>query len=162
MTLFKDMAPSSRLWIYQANKELSAELQTLVSTEMQNFVDTWQAHRQQLLASFELVHNYFLMFAVDEAQAAASGCSIDSSVHFIQQMEDKLGVSFLNRNLLSYRHGNEIAVITRLEFRQAVENSAITENTIVFNNLIQTVAELDRWEVPMKDSWHQQAFVTIE
>lgn len=158
MNLFENMSKSSRLWIYQSDKELSSEQEMQICAEMDSFVNTWQAHRQQLLAAYELVHGYFLMFAVDEAQAAASGCSIDSSVHFIQKMEDKLGVSFLNRNLLAYRHGEEIAVLTRLEFRQAVENSAITGETPVFNNLIQTVAELEHWEVPMKNSWHGQAF----
>ena len=44
-----------------------------------------------------LYKNRFLILAVDESQASASGCSIDSSVKFVKAMESELGTDFFNR-----------------------------------------------------------------
>jgi hypothetical protein len=40
-----------------------------------------------------------------------------------------------------------------------VKNKSVTENTLVFNNLVVNKAEfLSQWEVPAKDSWHARYF----
>jgi hypothetical protein len=40
-----------------------------------------------------------------------------------------------------------------------VKNKAVTENTIVFNNLINNVQEFNEsWEVAAMDSWHSRFF----
>jgi hypothetical protein len=43
-----------------------------------------------------------------------------------------------------------------------VQSGEVGEDTVVFNNTIATVGELlaGKWEVPLRESWHAQAFVT--
>lgn len=157
MKFFNDMRPESRVWIYQAERAFDAEVD-LVSKILTDFVAQWQAHRQQLFASYEIVYNQFIIFAVDEEMASASGCSIDSSVRVIQEIEKKLNISLLNRMLLAYRKDKDIKVISRADFAKNYNTGDFTPDLIVFNNTIQYVKDLDKWEVPALESWHHDAF----
>jgi hypothetical protein len=39
------------------------------------------------------------------------------------------------------------------------KEKAVTENTIVFNNLVNNIEEFNEsWEVPAMDSWHSRFF----
>lgn len=152
------MKPSSRLWIYQADRFLSDEELEKVRQASDQFLTTWLAHGRELFAEIELFYGLFLILAVDESQAKASGCSIDSSVQFIQDLEKKLNCSFMNRNLLTYRSEEGIQILDRAEFRKALESNKITESTIVFNNLIQSLSEFKNWETELRNSWHYNAF----
>ncbi|RCH54199.1 ABC transporter ATPase [Mucilaginibacter hurinus] len=155
-------SPQSRVWIYQANRQLTeAELPRLQAA-LDNFVQTWTAHNNQLKAKAEIRYNRFLILIVDEAQAGASGCSIDKSVRFMEQLEQQFGISLFDRFNLAYRKGDEILSVPRHDFEELIKQGIITKDTIVFNNLVQNVAELEtKWEVPFKESWHIQLFASL-
>lgn len=155
---FSDMNPNSRVWIYQADQKIDQQKQQLMKQELSEFTSQWRAHMKQLMADFDIVYDQFIFIVVDEAMAEATGCSIDSSVHLIMEFEKKYQLSLLNRMLLSYRDGDEIKIIKRSDFSGAIQNSTIGNDTVVFNNTIQHVSEIDDWEVPMKSSWHAEAF----
>jgi hypothetical protein len=96
---------------------------------------------------------------VDESQAGASGCSIDKSVNFMKQLEQHFSISLFDRFNLAYRNGEEVVSVPRQQFEELLKGGQINTDTIVFNNLVQNVAELQtKWEVPFKDSWHIQLF----
>jgi hypothetical protein len=69
---------SSRVWIYQADRQLSDTETLEIQKSLNNFVNTWTAHNNQLSAAAEVRYNRFLILIVDEEQAGASGCSIDN------------------------------------------------------------------------------------
>jgi hypothetical protein len=96
---------------------------------------------------------------VDESQAGASGCSIDKSVRFMKELEVQYNINLFDRFNLAYKQDNIIRSVPRNQFEELIKAGTITQNTIVFNNLVQTLAELEtKWEVPLKDSWHIQLF----
>jgi hypothetical protein len=46
-----------------------------------------------------------------------------------------------------------------MDFKKMVKSKAVTENTIVFNNLVVNKEEfLTQWEVPAHQSWHARYF----
>lgn len=102
------------------------------------------------------------MIAVDESMMAASGCSIDSMVHHLRDFERLINGEIVSTSSkVFYRDREEkIQCLNRAEFKQLVEQGVVDENTTVFNNIIQTLGDLrqGRWEVPMKESWHMDAF----
>ena len=150
---------NSRVWVYQANRKLTdAETQD-IQRRLNNFATGWTAHNNQLKAAAEVRYNRFLILIVDETQAGASGCSIDKSVNFIKQIEKEFNINLLDRFNLAYREGNEVLSDPRHDFEEMVKQGAINSDTIVFNNLVQNLNELQtKWEVPFKDSWHMQLF----
>jgi hypothetical protein len=153
---------SSRVWIYQADRQLSDTETLEIQKSLNNFVNTWTAHNNQLSAAAEVRYNRFLILIVDEEQAGASGCSIDKSVRYMQQLEQQFGINLFDRFNLAYRSGDEILSTTRDGFEDMVKQGVITADTIVFNNLAKNVAELNsKWEVPFKNSWHAQLFGSL-
>jgi len=150
---------NSRVWVYQSDRKLTnsevAQLQILIDA----FASGWTAHNSQLKAKGEIRYNRFLILVVDENQAGASGCSIDKSVHFMKQIESQFHINLFDRFNLAYREGNEILSVPRHEFEDLLKQGKIDTDTIVFNNMVQNLNELQtKWEVPFKDSWHIQLF----
>ena len=149
----------SRVWIYQSDRELSDEQVKKVLHQLNLFATEWTAHNHQLKAKAEVRYNRFLILIVDESQAGASGCSIDKSVNFMKRLEQQFGISLFDRFNLAYRDGENVLSAPRPEFEELLKNRKINTNTIVFNNLVQNLQQLEtKWEVPFKDSWHVQLF----
>lgn len=150
---------NSRVWVYQSSTELTDEQTQQIQQQLNAFAQGWTAHNNQLLAGAQVKYNRFLILVVDESQAGASGCSIDKSVNFMKQLEQQYGIVLFDRFNLAYRNGERIASVPRNEFEELIRNGVITQDTLVFNNLVQTLEELQtKWEVPLKDSWHMQLF----
>ncbi|TRO66441.1 ABC transporter ATPase [Christiangramia sabulilitoris] len=154
---FESLADSSRVWIYQANRSFTQEEIKQISQKLDLFIERWTAHGADLKASFEIKYNRFITIALDQQLNAASGCSIDASVQFIQQLEKEYNVNLLDKMNVSYKQGEFIAYKSLADFRKMAKQRAVSSNTIVFNNLVNNKAEyLSDWEVPASESWHKR------
>ncbi len=154
-----DRLPSqSRVWIYGAERALGQDEVNAIRTELQSFVTNWVSHRKELSAAAEVLHDRFLVIAVDESQAEASGCSIDGSVHFLQDMGAKMGIDFFNRMIFSYRdESGAIQTVPRDEFKILYKSGQLENDTIVFDPLVKELGELRQiFERPLEDSWHSR------
>ena len=156
---FSSLPETARVWIYQSNRSFElGEIQE-ISNKLQTFLDGWTAHGADLKAAFEIRYKRFVVIGLDQNQQLASGCSIDASVNFIQQLETAFKVDLLDKLNVSYKQGDYIAYKPLKEFKKMVKDKAVSKNTIVFNHLVQTKAEyLDFWEVPAAESWHVRFF----
>lgn len=154
MTTLNDLSPQSRIWIYQSNREFTADEVQKINQLAAEFVNGWSAHGAALLAAGEVLHNRFLVIGVDEQQAAASGCSIDKSVALVKKIETEFNTNLLDRMQIAYRDGNKIKTCKLPQVSDLLETSEISENTVIFNNLVSTKKDWDeKWEVRLKDSW---------
>jgi hypothetical protein len=156
---FDSLPETARVWIYQANRTFTEEEMKSLKAELQQFLQQWTAHGADLKAGFATPYNRFIVIGLDQQQAAASGCSIDASVHFIQSLEKKYGVNLLDRMNVSYKQGEYIAYKPLDEFRKMAKAKAVSPKTIVFNNLVNNKYEYEQdWEVPASESWHSRFF----
>ena len=156
---FENLTEESKIWIYQSNRKFSDEEIAEIDTELKAFIEKWAAHGTSLEASYELRYNRFIVLAVNQENQIATGCSIDASVQFIQNLEKKFDVDLLDKMNVTFKLGEHVAHKTLIEFKKMAKEKAVSENTIVFNNLINTVGEYqDFWEVPAIDSWHSRFF----
>jgi len=150
---------NSRVWIYQADRKLNDTEAQQLQQQLNSFTQSWTAHNNELKAGAEIRYNRFILLVVDESQTGASGCSIDKSVNFMKQVEQHYNINLFDRFNLAYRDGNEVLSAPRAQFEELIKQGTINQDTIVFNNLVQTLADLDtKWEVPFKNSWHPQLF----
>lgn len=150
---------NSRVWIYQSDRKLTDTEVQQAQQHLDNFTTQWTAHNNQLKAKAEVRYNRFLILIVDESQSGASGCSIDKSVHFMKQLEQQFNINLFDRFNLAYRDGEEVLSLPRHEFEELLKQGKLNKDSIVYNNLVQNLAELNtKWEVPFKDSWHIQLF----
>lgn len=156
---FDTLPEDSRIWIYQSNRKFTDEEVAQIEGELKSFLENWAAHGSGLEASYQLKYNRFIIIAINQDTQAATGCSIDASVHFIQQLEQKYKVELLDKMNVTYRNGEHIAYKPLIDFKKMAKDKAVTANTIVFNNLVNTVGEWqDYWEVPAGESWHSRFF----
>lgn len=156
---FDTLPKHSRIWIYQSNRKLSDDEVNEISDATKSFIDNWSAHGQSLEASFLIQYNRFIILAVNQYIQSATGCSIDASVKFIQDLEAKYQIDLLDKMNVTYKQGEFIAHKTLIEFKQMAKAKSVTANTIVFNNLVNTIEEWqDFWEVPASESWHNRFF----
>lgn len=154
---FKNLPDSSRVWIYQANRSFTSEEIQEISNKLDRFIEEWTAHGADLKASYDIKYNRFITIALDQQLSAASGCSIDASVNFIQQLEKEYEVDLLDKMNVSYKQGDFVAYKSLSDFRKMAKQKAVSPNTIVFNNLVNNKAEyLSDWEVPASESWHKR------
>jgi hypothetical protein len=156
---FEDLPEDSKIWIYPSNRKFSDDEMTEIDRDIKTFVENWSAHGTGLEASYLLKYNRFIIFAVNQDVQQATGCSIDSSVAFIQSLEQKHGVDLLDKMNVTFKNGEHIAHKTLLDFKRMAKEKAVTANTIVFNNLVNSIEEFnENWEVPAGESWHSRFF----
>ena len=157
--LFEDLPEEAKIWIYQSNRKFSDDEMTEIESDLKTFIENWSAHGSGLEASYLLKYNRFIILAVNQEVQQATGCSIDSSVGFIQSLEQKYQVDLLDKMNVTFKNGEHIAHKSLIDFKRMAKEKAVTENTIVFNNLVNTIEEFnENWEVPASESWHSRFF----
>jgi len=157
MKKLSHLPPHSKLWIYQSNRELADSEVAEINLKSNHFISQWNAHGSALDAAVEVFYNRFIVVAVDEQKAMASGCSIDKSLDFIKMLESDYDIILLDRMSVAYKKDDKIYSCKLSELKSLFSEKIMDENTMVFNNLVATKKEFDeQWEVPLKDSWQQR------
>ena len=156
---FNTLPEHSKIWIYQSNRRFTPEESELITAKTKVFLEQWAAHGTGLQAGFELKYKRFIVIAVDQDEQSATGCSIDASVRFIQELEQELGVELLDKMNVAFKQGDFVNFKTLLDFKTMAKSGAIGKKTIVFNNLVTNISEYnENWEVPAQESWHSRFF----
>lgn len=159
---FDALPQDARVWIYQSNREFSDREVVQISERIESFMANWKRHGDDLKTSYVIKYNQFIVLGVDENFNDVSGCSIDSSVHFIQETEKEFGVDLMNKMNTAFRIGENINIVSLADFQKFVKENKISPETIVFNNMVQSKAGFDSdWEVSANKSWHKRFFGTV-
>jgi len=152
---FKLLPDSSRVWIYQADREFTEHEIEQISKKLYAFISNWKRHGEDLKASFQLKYNQFIILAVDENHNDVSGCSIDASVHIIKKLEREFNVDLLNKMRVSFKDGTNINIVSLKDFAEYAKLQKINADTVVFNNMVNSKADFESaWEVEASKSWH--------
>ena len=153
---FEELAEDSRVWVYQSNREFSAEEISKISIELKTFLESWTVHEKPIKSAFQIKYNRFIIIAVDK-NFEVSGCSIDTSVGFMQLLEKKYQVNLLSKMNVTYKTSNTIEFTSLANFKNLVKSKSINEDTIVFNNLVSDIFEYNNhWKTTIKNSWHSR------
>ena len=153
------MPKDSRVWIYQADRPLTPQEAKNVEENTQQFLEQWSAHGQGLRCSRTLLHDRFLVISVDENHHAASGCSIDSSVHFVTELGRHLGIDWFNRSKIAFVVNNEVFIENQKDLKQKIAEGKISSDTLTFNNLVTNIEEFEKqWLIPAGSSWMGRFF----
>lgn len=147
----------ARIWCFGASDALPADTIDELRSSMKGFLERWTAHRAELRAGCDWLHDRFLVVAVDESRVGASGCSIDALTAEIRRLEGVADVSLLDAAPVWYRDdGGEIRRVSRDEFRRLAADGRVGADTVVFDltaDRLDTV-RTGAWEVEAGRSWH--------
>ena len=154
---FNKLPDNSRLWIYQSNRDFSDQELDEIRNLTESFLSNWQTHNQELVVSYEVKYNRFLILAVNESFNSPGGCSIDLSLRFINDLSKKINIDLLDRMSVNYRDKEDIKSLKLKELKELLNNKSISEETIIFNNLVKTKIDyMNNWESNLKNSWLSQ------
>ena len=151
---FQSLSPNSRIWIYQSSRALTQEEQSILKLETEAFLTQWTAHGQTLQAGLQMAFDRFLIIGANEDVNEASGCSIDKSVGFIRQLEQRFHIDLLDRSKVAYRLDDRVHVMDFRDFKTSLSKNGIPDRAEVFNNAVQFKSDLDNgWIQPVEMSW---------
>jgi len=149
-----DFHPSSRVWIYQANRPFSEQEALEINEQLHQFTAQWQAHGAPVKGWGQLLFNQVVVLVADESMTAVSGCSTDSSVRIIKSMEKQYNVNFFDRLLLAFIVKDKLQLLPMAQLSYALEQGYIDENTLYLNNTVLTKQDFEAsWLQPLKNSW---------
>ena len=154
---FNTLPEESKVWIYQANRSFTDQEIEEIQAKLDEFLENSTAHGSDLESGYLIKYKRFIVIGLNQNLNKASGCSVDASVRFIQELEKEYGVDLLDKMNVSYKQGDFIAYKTLTDFKKMAKEKAVSKNTIVFNNLVTNIAEFnENWEVPASESWHNR------
>jgi hypothetical protein len=149
-----DFANDSRVWIYQSSRLFSLGEALQLEEILEAFATNWKSHGTPVKGYANLFFGQFIILMADESATGVSGCSTDSSVRLMKDIEQTFQVSLFDRQSLAFVVKESVQLLPMSQLNYAVEKSFITGDTLYFNNLVQTKAELiNKWIIPVRSSW---------
>lgn len=159
MISYDQLPSNARVWVYQCNRKLNMYELMTVRTRIAEFVEQWTSHKIDVKAWGDVVNDCFVVLIADENDFQVSGCSIDSSIHFIKTLDSEFNLNLFDRFAVAYRNADEIEIANREEFEKLISERKIQPETMVFNNLVISKSEFEKnWEIHFRDSWHSKVY----
>ena len=154
-TAFEQLSNTSKVWIYQAEREFTESELAFIQSSLQKFSAEWDSHGAGLKNSYKIENNRFIVIAVDEQVNHASGCSIDKSVNLMKMISDQTGLNLLSKTNIAFI--NENGNIDIFDFKNTgklLEAGVLKPDTLIFNNLINSKEEFDlHWKKSLNETW---------
>ena len=145
---------SSKVWIYQASRLFFISEALQIEEMLEKFVNGWQSHGAPVEGYANVFFGQFIVLMADETATGVSGCSTDSSVRIIKEIEQKMNVQLFERQMLAFVVKEKIQLLPLSQLSYAIKNDFINGETLYFNNTILTKKELlQNWIIPIKESW---------
>lgn len=161
---FQDLIPknfddSSRVWAYQCNRSFTLNETLEIEELLQNFTANWNSHGRVVKGFANLFFGQFIIFMADETATGVSGCSTDSSVRVVKNIEEDYQVQCFDRETLAFAVDERIQMIPLSFLNYEIDSGIITADTLYFNNTILTKKDLiNNWVIAAGKSWLSKRF----
>ena len=157
-TMFREFPDDARVWIFALESALDSEQTVSVKNKLAAFLSGWKAHGAPVRGSAEVLHQRFILVVADSSSTEVSGCSIDAMQHNVEKAIEGSPAAIADLAEVFYRGQDGVRRVSRTEFKQLKDNRQISADTPVFDNSIQSAADLrgGRWELPLAQSWHNR------
>src|SRR5215469_7191148 len=96
-------SPESRVWIYQSPRVFFLSEALEIEKMLEEFARDWKSHGTPVKGYANLLYGQFIVLMADETATGVSGCSTDSSVRLIKDIEQRFGVPMFDRLMLAFR-----------------------------------------------------------
>lgn len=141
-SLFEGFSDDSRVWLYNASRPITPTEAVFVQENLEHFASQWKAHSTPLKAKACMLNEYTIAFVVDQSQASASGCSVDSSVRFVKDLGKELNIDFFDRMQVVVE--NKVGQRSLYSYRKLAE----LQDHAYYNPLVDTLKGLkEEWYV---------------
>lgn len=154
MNNWNQLADNARIWLYGANRSLTESEESQILLILDRFCDEWAAHGAKLNCGFQILHHQIIVLGVDEASAAASGCSIDSSVKVFRDIDAQFQLDLFNRLRSYHIADNTINALDSSSIKSKVEAVELQADSRFIDMLITSKGDVRNALVkPMSQTW---------
>ena len=152
---FENLPDASRVWVFGSDRPLNEEGTTALLKGIEEHLVDWKAHGEPLTVGSQLRDNRFLVVAVDQSTAGASGCSIDGLFRVLQRLEATVGASLVGGGKVFYRDSQaQVQSTTRDRIPELVQAGTLTKDTVVFDTSLTDLGAFRAgFEKRAKESW---------
>ncbi|PZR22749.1 MAG: hypothetical protein DI535_25425 [Citrobacter freundii] len=155
--------PQSRVWIYQSSRIFTISEALDIEDKLNEFAKNWKSHGTPVKGAAYMFFGQFIILMADETATGVSGCSTDSSVRLIKEIEQTYKVNMFDRTMLSFVIKDKIQQLPMAQVSYAFQNGFLNGGSLYFNNTVQTKQELeDSWIIPVKESWLAKRIPQLE
>lgn len=159
---FNELPENARIWVYQANRDMNEAEQATVLDFLRAEVNTWVTHGMPMRGSVQIRFDRIILIAADTDFQQPSGCSIDSSTGWLQELGKNTGLNFFDRSI-GYFEDGKLKFFSVFEAKKQVSAGTIQPDTQVINLQVSTVRELNNSAViTASESFLSRYFSMIE
>jgi hypothetical protein len=134
----KDFASDSRVWIYQSDRKFAPAEENSINKILENFSSDWHSHGTPVKGFGRILNSQFIVLIADESATGVSGCSTDSSVRLIKELEQRVNLKLFDwQSLAFWLRGDCAGTLPGLQ--AAIDDGFIQFDTPFFSN---TMADL--------------------
>ena len=154
---YEAIADDAKVWIYPSSRKFyKTEIET-VENAVKTFVEEWKKEDENFKASYKFLYNRFIILVADDSTSPLTNTDIDASVSFILQLQEQYDIQLLVKMYVCFKQGEFVQYKDLKDFKKLLKNKAITEKSIVFDNLITNNNDFKNfWEVTIEDSWYNR------
>ncbi len=141
-------------WIYTLADVVDKSQRQNLEKSFATFLNKWQSHGDAVVGRIWIPYNRFVVIQANSNEERPSGCSIDSLKHTVGKIMEDFGIHWLDASYVSYKDGDgNIHSIHFNEMEKLVQQGHIGPQTKVFDHSLGHSDDLDKWEVPLINTW---------
>lgn len=153
---YSSLSEEAKVWVYPSSRKFYPQEIDELTQKIKDFVIGWKADDKNFKASFQFLHNRFIVFLAEE-NVELSNADLDTQVAFVLQLQQEYDVELLDKMNVCFKQGEFVQYKELKEFKKLLKSKSVSAKTTVFDNLIQTKEELENyWEVPITESWYNR------
>lgn len=153
---YEKLSDEARVWVYPSSRKFYPQELEELQQKLHEFVINWRQGDEDFKASYQFLHQRFLVFLVEE-DAKITNQDIDTLVAFIFKLQEDYEVELLDKMNVCFKQGAFVQYKDVKAFKKLLKNKSVSDKTVVFDHLIQTKYDLENyWEVPITDSWYNR------
>ena len=147
----------AKVWVYPSSRKFYPTEIEEIEQQIKIFVKNWKADDENFKASYQFLHNRFIIFVADVSETTITNLDIDASVSFILELQETYKVELLDKMNACFKQGEFVQYKELKDFKKLVKNKAVTGKTIIFDNLINNKEDLENfWEISIENSWYNR------
>ncbi|MDX6745763.1 ABC transporter ATPase [Polaribacter sp. PL03] len=154
---FKEIPEDAKVWVYPSSRKFYPKEIEAIEEKVKAFVENWKSDDETFKASYQFLHNRFIVLTADDVATPLKNVDIDASVSFILSLQQEYEVELLDRMNVCFKQGEHVQYKDLKDFKKLLKNKALTGKTIIFDNLITTKQDFENfWEIPIEESWYNR------
>jgi len=154
---YSTLPEDAKVWVYPSSRKFYPTEIVEIEQKVKTFVENWKADDENFKASYQFLHNRFIIFVADVTETTITNLDIDASVSFILELQETYKVELLDKMNACFKQGEFVQYKELKDFKKLVKNKAVTSKTIIFDNLINNKEDLENfWEISIENSWYNR------